>query len=159
MNSLDWFVVGYAIAHSNTTCSWDLRVIAGTHMEMVGMGLNYVPLDESQFEQKGRNIKMFRLDVPDNILYSLRPVHTNNVVELYLTLHQSSNTSFFGKTLSTYFPNVEKLYINGNLLPVLDIVAVLPQLKLLSELEIVSESYSSSGTPVLSGSLDVDVIN
>ena len=53
-SSLDWFVMGYSIAHSHATCLWNVEVRTDHQIEMLAKGLKYT-LDN---EEKGRRVSL-----------------------------------------------------------------------------------------------------
>lgn len=65
----------------------------------------------------------------------------------------------FGQSMSSYFQDVKKMSVVGTLLSILDIVTVLPHLKLLTEVLIFLESCFGSGTTILSNIWNMDVLN
>ena len=91
-SKLDWFVAGYCIAHSHSTCLWTLYLNTPDEIKMLSSGVRYTAVTG-----EGGRIDHLHIKNPSEDIFSLHP-HTSQLTKLTLT-GSPSDSNFFGRIL------------------------------------------------------------
>ena len=171
-SSLDWFVMGYCIAHSRATCLWEVSVSGDHWVEMLTKGLKYT-LDNEEKErvvslatrqnstppsrEGGRIVSLYIVPASD-IMHTLSP-YTRHLTKLtFKSMPPAGSTESLFEGIFTNNPflkDLEVLSVQSQEL--LALVNHLPKVRNLASLALAidlvhcenAKSYSLTPHPIL----------